>query len=103
MKPYRLRVLWLLIGFVAVAATIYAMSFFGLKPTRLIEFALLALTPLAFAAVGECINEKSGQINIGIEGIFLISAVAGVFWAEVFESGLLGLLMGGVFGALIGG
>ncbi|MEM2114027.1 MAG: ABC transporter permease [Candidatus Caldarchaeum sp.] len=103
MKPYRLRVLWLLIGFVAVAATIYAMSFFGLKPTRLIEFALLALTPLAFAAVGECINEKSGQINIGIEGRFLIPAVDAVIWAEGFESGLLGLLMGGVFGALIGG
>ncbi|MEM1948285.1 MAG: ABC transporter permease [Candidatus Caldarchaeum sp.] len=102
-RIFNVRVFWLLAGFAAVAVTLYVLQNVGMRPARLIETGLLVMTPLALAAVGECINEKSGQINIGIEGIFLISAVAGVYWAEVFNSGVLGILAGGIFGALVGG
>jgi ABC-type uncharacterized transport system permease subunit len=97
------RVIAILVGFAALALTFYILQQFGLRPARLLETALLTMTPLAFAAVGEVINEKSGQINVGIEGIFLLSAVAGVYWAEVFNSGFVGLILGGLVGALLGG
>jgi simple sugar transport system permease protein len=36
-----------------------------------------------------------------MEGIFLITAVLGVYWAEIFDSGLYGLLLGSATGAMI--
>jgi simple sugar transport system permease protein len=59
------------------------------------------MTPLALAAVGECLNEQAGIVNVGMEGIFLITAVLGVYWAEIFDSGLYGLLLGSATGAMI--
>ncbi len=70
--------------------------------TAAIRFA----TPLIGAAVGEILSERAGIVNIGLEGIMLIGAFAGVFgaarsgsvWggvaAAVFAGGLIGLLHG---------
>ena len=77
-------------------------SLVGLGLFDLIETGLLAMNPLTLAAVGECPNEQAGTTNVGMEGIFLITAVLGVYWAEVFESGVLGLLSGAATGAFIG-
>ena len=96
------RILWLILGAAVLAILSYGLTFFRIKPLRLFETGLLAMTPLALAAVGECINERAGVINIGLEGIFLLTAVISVYWAEVFGGGLYGILMGGVIGALIG-
>lgn len=85
-----------------MSVVIFMIWYAGLGLPHLIEVGLLAMTPLALAAVGECLNEQAGTVNVGMEGIFLISAVLGVYWAEVFQSGLLGLLMGAVIGSLIG-
>ena len=35
---------------------------------------LVSMVPLTLAAVGEIITEKSGVVNIGLEGIFILSA-----------------------------
>jgi simple sugar transport system permease protein len=80
----------------------YVISLAGFGVIGLIETGLLAMTPLALAAVGECLNEQAGTINVGMEGIFLITAVLGVYWAEIFGSGLDGLLLGALTGAVIG-
>ncbi len=96
------RGLWLLVVVVLIASLSYIMEEFALDPVSLLEGGLLAMTPLALTAVGECINEKSGVVNIGLEGILLITSVTGVFGAEVFGNGLLGLLVGMLTGAFIG-
>ncbi len=74
----------------------------GFKPQSILEASLLAMTPLALAAMGESINEKGGLVNIGLEGIFLISAAIGVYAAEVFGNGWIGLLFGMLVGGIIG-
>mgnify|MGYP001110049595 CR=1 FL=1 len=101
MTPLR-RLHWYLIAIIVTAVLMLIISEAGLSVLQLIETGLLAMTPLALAAVGECLNEQAGTVNVGMEGIFLITAVLGVYWAEVFRSGLYGLLLGSATGALIG-
>lgn len=96
------RGLWLLVAVVLIAILIYLVEEFNLNAVSLLEGGLLAMTPIALTAVGECINEKSGVVNIGLEGILLITSITGVFGAELFENGVLGLLFGALTGAFIG-
>lgn len=96
------RALGYLLAGLALAGFSYALERFGLQPLSLLEAGLLAMTPLALAAVGECLNEKAGVVNIGLEGILLITAVTGVWFAELFGNGTMGLIGGALTGALIG-
>jgi simple sugar transport system permease protein len=83
-------------------AIFYLAELFGLGPLSILEAGLLAMTPLALAAVGEVLNEKTGLVNIGLEGILLMSAVLGVVGAEFVWNGYFGLLTGVIVGAIVG-
>jgi simple sugar transport system permease protein len=58
-------------------------------------------TPFLFVSLGECITEKAGRINLGLEGVLVFSAMAG--FGAAYLSGLwwLGVLAAGFSGALI--
>ena len=51
-------------------------------------------TPFLFVSLGECLTEKSGRINLGLEGVLVLSAMAG--FGGAYLSGLwwLGVLVG---------
>jgi len=90
------------LAFLALAIILIAIKLVGLNPLSILEASLLAMTPLALAAMGESINQKAGLVNIGLEGIFLITAAMGVYGAEMFHNGYAGLVFGTLIGALIG-
>ncbi len=94
-----MRIIYLVIGFTAVLIAIRTV---GLHPLPVIDAALFAMTPLALTAIGEVLNERAGTVNVGIDGILLLSAAVGVYGAEVFNNGYMGLLTGLALGALVG-
>jgi len=59
-------------------------------------------TPLIFGAMGGILSERSGVINIGLEGMMLIGAFFGIFGSDLLGSWLLGILAGVAAGAVIG-
>ena len=59
---------------------------------------ITAATPLLYAALGELVTEKSGVLNLGVEGMILLGAVCG--FAAVQLSGNAAV---GIFAGLIGG
>lgn len=59
------------------------------------EFAFSAIrvtTPILFAALGALISNKAGAANIGLEGIMLMAALAGVVFSAYTHSAFIGLL-----------
>lgn len=58
-------------------------------------------TPLLFAALGAMITARAGVINIGLEGIMLFSALAGVVTSAWTKSALMGLFAAILIGILI--
>lgn len=59
-------------------------------------------TPLIFGAMGGILSERSGVINIGLEGMMLTGAFFGIFGADLMGSWFLGILAGVAAGAVMG-
>lgn len=58
-------------------------------------------TPFLFVSLGECLTEKSGRINLGLEGVLVLSAMAGFGGSYLTGSPWLGVLLAGCAGALL--
>ena len=68
----------------------------------LINATLIATPPLLFAALGSCFSERSGVINIGIEGMMTIGAFTGAVVGLASGNGWIAFLCAGLAGALFG-
>jgi len=60
---------------------------------------ITAATPLLFAAIGEMVTEKSGVLNLGVEGMMLVGAVVAFATVHHTDSAFLGILAGILAGA----
>lgn len=59
-------------------------------------------TPFLFAALGEALGQRSGVLNLGVEGVMLIGAYAAYYTALKSGSALTGVLVAIAVGALMG-
>ena len=62
---------------------------------------LRAATPLVLAGFGELVAERSGVLNLGLEGMMLVGASAGFITTAVSGSLLLGLVASALGGTLM--
>jgi simple sugar transport system permease protein len=58
-------------------------------------------TPLVFGAIAGMFSERSGVVNIGLEGMMLMGAFWGVYGADVGGSWAVGMLVGAASGGLL--
>src|SRR3972149_6275663 len=63
---------------------------------------LNASTIFTIAALGELIGQRSGVLNVGIEGVMLFGATLGFITAQSTGNYLLGFLVGIAIGGLLG-
>jgi len=62
---------------------------------------ITASTPLLLAATGELVTEKAGVLNLGVEGMMLVGAIASFAAAVSTGSGLLAILVGAFSGVAV--
>lgn len=63
--------------------------------------ALRVGVPFLFVSLGECLTEKSGRINLGLEGVLVLSAMAAFGGAYLSGSAWIGVLVAALAGAAL--
>ena len=91
-----------------------ALGWWGV-PLGILAGTLRGSAPFLFVSLGECLTEKSGKINLGLEGTLLMGAMSaygvsylsqgflGAFWAPwlgVLAAGIAGMFLGSIHGWL---
>ncbi len=75
----------------------------------ILNIVLISTTPLVFAGIGELVTEKSGVLNLGLEGLMLVGAVTGFitlvltgnYFYSLFFSIISGVILSGMFAFLV--
>jgi ABC-type uncharacterized transport system permease subunit len=87
---------------VIVAFLIWATRGKSLNLTGMLVSSLVRATPIALAALSGLYSERSGVVNIGIEGMMLIGSFTSVVMASVSGNLFLGVIAGILAGMLFG-
>lgn len=77
------------------------MDFGSINPVILVASLMVAAVPIMLAAIGELVVEKSGVLNLGVEGMMIMGAICGFIAAAETASPVLGFLAGAAGGALL--
>jgi ABC-type uncharacterized transport system permease subunit len=71
-------------------------------PLAMLGGAVRVSTPFLFVSLGECITERSGRINLGLEGTLVMGAMCAYGTSYLTGSPWLGVLAAGAAGAVLG-
>jgi ABC-type uncharacterized transport system permease subunit len=71
-------------------------------PLAVLGGAVRVSTPFLFVSLGECITERSGRINLGLEGTLVMGAMCAFGTSYLTGSPWLGVLAAAVAGSLLG-
>jgi simple sugar transport system permease protein len=101
-KRYTNTVLITMISLGIILFLIWAARDKSLNLTGMLVSSVISATPIALAALSGIYSERSGVVNIGIEGMILMGAFISVVVASVTHSLILGFLTGILAGMLLG-
>ena len=77
------------------------MDLSAISPTLLVASLMVAATPILLAAIGELVVEKSGVLNLGVEGMMITGAISGFAAAVLTGSPMVGFLCAAIGGAAL--
>lgn len=93
----------ILVAILLIAAfLIWATRGKSLNLTGMLVSSIVRATPICLAALSGIYSERSGVVNIGIEGMMLVGAFASVVFASLSKSMLVGVIAGALIGMLFG-
>ncbi len=69
--------------------------------TALIAAGVRLMTPISYVSLGEVVAERAGMLNIGLEGVMLMTAFAAALTAGATGSAVAGLLVAMLLGAVL--
>ncbi len=77
------------------------MDLSNINPILLVASIMISATPILLAAIGEMVVEKSGVLNLGVEGMMITGAVIGFVVAINSGSPMLGFAVAALAGAVV--
>ena len=77
------------------------MDLSAINPILLVASLMVASTPILLAAIGELVVEKSGVLNLGVEGMMITGAISGFAAAVLTGSPMIGFLCAALGGAAL--
>ncbi|MFV2051964.1 ABC transporter permease [Aliiroseovarius sp. YM-037] len=77
------------------------MDLSAINPVVLVASLMVASTPILLAAIGELVVEKSGVLNLGVEGMMIVGAICGFAIAVETQSPFVGFIAAALGGALL--
>jgi ABC-type uncharacterized transport system permease subunit len=92
---------WTVVLITAFAFLVWVSSGTSMNLSGMLQATLMVATPLTLGSMAGIFCERSGVINIAIEGMMLTGAFAAVAFASVFDSLWMGLLMASLAGGLM--
>ncbi|MFW2545059.1 ABC transporter permease [Primorskyibacter sp. 2E107] len=77
------------------------MDLSSINPVLLVASIMVSATPILLAAIGEMVVEKSGVLNLGVEGMMITGAVVGFAVSVTIGNPYLGFVAAAVAGAVL--
>ena len=77
------------------------MDLSAISPILLVASLMVASTPILLASIGELVVEKSGVLNLGVEGMMITGAICGFAAAVLTGSPMIGFVCAALGGATI--
>ena len=100
--PKRLNLIFGVVGMIFVLAfLVWAARGRSLSLIGMLQSSLLRSVPIAFGALAGVLCERSGVVNIAIEGMLLSAAFSSAVAASITDSLWVGLLIGALTGGLV--
>lgn len=96
---------WIIVvvaGLAILAFLVWATTDKSLNLTGMLVSSLIRATPIALASLSGIYSERSGVVNIGIEGMMLFGAFTSVVFASITQNMLVGVIAGILAGMLLG-
>ncbi|MCA3134688.1 MAG: ABC transporter permease [Betaproteobacteria bacterium] len=78
-----------------------ALGWYGV-PIAVLGGAIRVSTPFLFVSLGECLTERSGRINLGLEGVLVMGAMSGYAVSFLTGNAWVGVLVAGLAGMALG-